>query len=96
MCDLNSATAVGSSVAVVVVVEGAVGVVANCAAASKLSHEIYFANTKFINFTAAALLSADVGCAALLYSVGRLLVVVVAEVGFGCGYSFSSHRKSEQ
>lgn len=84
MCDLNSATAVGSSVAVVVVVvEGAVGVVANCAAASKLSHEIYFANTKFINFTAAALLSADVGCAALLYSVGRLVEVAV-EVGVGC------------
>lgn len=89
MCDLNSATAVGSSVAVggvvVVVVEGAVGVVANCAAASKLSHEIYFANTKFINLTAAALPSADVGCAALLCSVGRLVVVVsVVEVGVCC------------
>lgn len=89
MCDLNSATAVGSSVAVggvVVVVEGAVGVVANCAAASKLSHEIYFANTKIINLTAAALLSADVGCAALLCSVGRLIVVVVpvVEVGVCC------------
>lgn len=61
-----------------------------------MSHEIYFANTKFINVSAAALLcSADVGCAALLCSVGRLVVVVVAVVGAKVGVGavdFLSHH----
>lgn len=56
----------------------AVGVVANCAA-SKLSHEIYFANTKFINFSAAALLCWRwLRCSAL--SVGWLLLLLLVLV----------------